>query len=106
MKPRFRLTQAAKADLRGIGRYTRKRWGRDQAHRYLSELDACFHLLAENPALGRAYADLPPYWRVLRGKHAVFYRVTDEAIVLVVRVLHAQMLPELHLPGSEEDVNK
>jgi plasmid stabilization system protein ParE len=28
--PGFRLTKAAKADMRGIGRYTRTRWGRDQ----------------------------------------------------------------------------
>jgi toxin ParE1/3/4 len=104
--PGFRLTKAAQADLRGIGRYTRKRWGRAQAHRYLGELDACFHQLAEKPNLGRAYSDLSPYWRILRGKHAVFYRVTDEALLVVVRVLHAQMLPELHLPGSEDDANE
>lgn len=101
--PGFRLTKAAKADMRGIGRYTRKRWGRDQAHRYLGDLDDCYHRLAEKPDLGRAYSDLPPYWRILQGKHAVFYRVTEDSNLLVVRVLHAQMLPELHLPGSEDE---
>ena len=101
--PGFRLTKAAKADLRGIGRYTRREWGRDQARRYLGELDACFHRLAEKPDLGRTYSDLPPYWRILRGKHAIFYRVTDDASLLVVRILHAGMLPELHLSGSEDD---
>jgi toxin ParE1/3/4 len=50
--PGFRLTKAAKADMRGIGRYTRKRWGRDQAHRYLGDLDDCYHRLAEKPDLG------------------------------------------------------
>ena len=37
------------------------------------------------------------------GKHALFYRVTEDDTVLVVRVLHVRMLPELHLPGSEDD---
>jgi len=37
------------------------------------------------------------------GKHALFYRVIEDATVLVVRVLQVRMLPELHLPGSEDD---
>jgi toxin ParE1/3/4 len=35
--PRFVLTNAAKADLKAIGRYTQVTWGRDQRTRYLLE---------------------------------------------------------------------
>jgi plasmid stabilization system protein ParE len=41
--------------------------------------------------------EIPPYFRALIGKHAVFYRLTTDGEVLIVRVLHATMLPELHL---------
>lgn len=101
--PGFRLTKAAKADMLGIGRYTRHRWGRDQMRRYVGGIDARFHDLASQPELGRVYLELPPYRRLMCGKHALFYRVTEDATVLVVRVLHVRMLPELHLPGSEDD---
>ena len=40
--PRFVLTEAAKADLKAIGRYTQATWGRDQRTRYLTLLDAAF----------------------------------------------------------------
>lgn len=33
--PGFRLTQAAKADMLGVGRYTRQQWGSEQMRRYI-----------------------------------------------------------------------
>ncbi|MEJ0063069.1 MAG: type II toxin-antitoxin system RelE/ParE family toxin [Alphaproteobacteria bacterium] len=99
---RFRPTKAASADLRGIGRYTRKKWGREQERRYLRELNVCFQRLAEKPDCGRPYPQLPPYWRIRQNMHMVYYRLTEHDLLLVVRVLHVHMLPELHLSGSED----
>jgi toxin ParE1/3/4 len=45
----FILTQKAKDDLLGIGRYTRKQWGKVQQRRYLTQLDSAFHDLADKP---------------------------------------------------------
>ena len=42
MMPSFTLTNMAKDDLKEIGRYTQKRWGRDQRDQYLTMLDTCF----------------------------------------------------------------
>jgi plasmid stabilization system protein ParE len=39
----------------------------------------------------------------LAGRHVVFYRVEMDASILVVRILHAAMLPELHLPETPDD---
>lgn len=102
MPARFRVRKKAKADLRGIGRYTRKRWDRDQSNRYLGELDACFHRLADMPALGRPYAPIPPYLRYEQGSHVVFFRRELSGDVVIVRVLHERMLPELHLSEKDE----
>ena len=45
------------------------------------------------PELRRPFHESPPYLRDLVGKHAVVYRVTADGEVLIVRVLHAAMLP-------------
>ncbi len=37
------------------------------------------------------------------GKHALFVRVELDGTVIVVRILHAAMLPELHLPNADKD---
>jgi len=59
--------------------------------------------LAREPQLRRPYADDPSYWRALAGKHAIFYRVDTDGSLLIVRILHTAMLPELHLPGLSDD---
>ena len=70
--PGFRLLRRARADVLDIANYTADRWGEQQAERYIGELFAGFQKLVDFPELRRAYADIPPYWRVLEGKHAVF----------------------------------
>lgn len=103
MRAKFRVAKPAKADLRSIGRHTRKHWSIEQARRYLAELDACFHRLAEHPELGRsADAIRPGLWRLEQGRHVIFYRRTDYGI-RVIRVLHDRMLPPLHLADEDED---
>lgn len=48
----FRLSAKALDDLKSIGRFTLKMWGREQRNIYLSKLDESFHLLADQPFLG------------------------------------------------------
>ncbi|MBW4620151.1 MAG: type II toxin-antitoxin system RelE/ParE family toxin [Cyanosarcina radialis HA8281-LM2] len=93
----FYLTDLALSDLRSIGRYTQKTWGREQRNVYLSRLDACFHLLAEEPERGRACDDIRPGYRKYHmGRHLIFYRITEEGIE-IVRILHDRMDVEAHL---------
>ncbi len=102
MTARLRVRKKARTDLHDIGTYTRQRWGREQANRYLTDLDACFHRLLSTPSLGRPYPPLPSYWRCEQGSHVVFFRRETNGDVVVVRVLHQRMLPELHL-GKKAD---
>jgi toxin ParE1/3/4 len=97
----YQLLRRARADLLDIAYYTSERWNEQQAERYITDLYAAFRQLVERPELRRSYAPLPPYFRALAGSHAIFYRVTDEEL-LIVRVLHAAMLPELHLDEPNE----
>ena len=65
--------------------------------RYLDLLHGCCARLAEDTSLGQINSPKPEYCRIEVGKHVVFFRRKDDGDVLVVRVLHQRMLPELHL---------
>lgn len=96
--PGFSLTNAAKSDLKSIGRYTQETWGVEQRNRYLTLLDQSFHALAVNPLLGRGCGDIKPGYRKLPiGKHFVFYRQKEPDLIEIVRVLHERMDSESHL---------
>jgi toxin ParE1/3/4 len=98
--PRFRLTERAKADLRAIGRYTQATWGREQRNRYLARLDACFHLLAREPHLGRACDEIRAGDRKYHvGRHLIFYRASPEGLE-IIRILHDRMVIEMHLDND------
>jgi toxin ParE1/3/4 len=98
----YRLLRRARTDLLDIARYTAERWDERQAEGYITDLFAAFQQLVECPELRRQYRPIPPYLRALAGSHAIFYRVADDGDLLIVRVLHAAMLPELHLDETEE----
>ena len=94
--PVFYLSKRAEADLLNIGAYSIRNWGRSQAALYLNDLEACCQRLADNPGLGRACDEIRPGLRRMEhGKHAVFYRVVPDGIV-VSRILHERMLPRKH----------
>lgn len=99
----YRLLRRARGDLLEIAAYTAERWDDQQAERYIADLFSVFQRLVDEPSLRRPYRDIPPYWRNLAGSHAVFYRIAEDSELIVVRVLHARMLPELHLTDEPAD---
>ena len=99
----FRFSRRAEADLLSIGEYTLRTWGKAQAARYIGELEVCCQTLSDNPALGRLCDEIRPGLRRLQhGKHVVFYRQEGTSI-LVSRILHQRMLPELHSIEDQDD---
>ncbi len=81
-----------------IGRYTRKQWGKAQQTRYLSQLDAAFHDLADKPETGRACDDIREgYYKYGVGKHLIFYRHKEKDQIEIVRILHGRMDIDQHL---------
>lgn len=93
----FKVSRAAQNDLKDIGRYTLKNWGRAQRDQYLRSLDQCFQTLADSPRLGRDVGDLRQgYYRYDHQSHIVFYVIIDTGI-RIVRVLHSRMDCERHL---------
>lgn len=70
----------------------------EQAEEYLRELQSAIERVAANPRIGRACDEIRPGYRKSSvGSHTLFYRVTAEGIVDVVRVLHQRMVTERQL---------
>jgi toxin ParE1/3/4 len=94
----FHLTHAAKADLKDIGRYTKRKWGLAQRDQYLTMLDGCFQDLAAEPFKGRDCSDIRDgYRKYSAGSHVIFYRQVAANTLEIVRVLHGRMDMERHL---------
>ncbi|MBZ5607757.1 MAG: type II toxin-antitoxin system RelE/ParE family toxin [Acidobacteriia bacterium] len=99
----FRFSRLAERDLLGIAEYTLRTWGAGQAVIYLDELEACCRSLADHPALDRACDDIRPgLRRIEHGRHVVFYREKAGGI-LISRILHLRMLPDLNRIDDRED---
>lgn len=81
----------AEQDLIDIWLYSWQYWGEQQADDYLDALEKVFHLLAEQPKLGRKREEFTPVVRThLHAQHLIVYQVTNSGINLI-RILHASM---------------
>lgn len=87
-KSRYEIALPADEDLEEIFVYSEEEFGRDQAIKYLTELDDVFEQLVRNPELGRERNEIKKGLRsLLKGSHIVFYRIRSDHI-RIVRVLH------------------
>lgn len=90
--PSFTLTTLAKADLKEIGQHTQKHWGREQRNLYLGMMDASFRQPADNPLAGKDCSEIRDGYRKFRtGSHVIFYRLTPDDAIEIVRILHGRM---------------
>lgn len=99
----YRLSILAERDLKDVGEYSVDRWGVDQALRYLNGLIEAFENVTRNPKMGRSCIGAQSgYRRLEHQRHVVIYRIDDDVIV-INRVLHQAMLPELHAVEDSSD---
>lgn len=94
-----KITQSplARSDVKGIVRYTRKKWGERQARTYALEIAGMIESLAEHPHKGEGIDHVREgYRKKLVGKHFIIYRVTDTQVA-IVRVLKQDMDIRRHL---------
>lgn len=99
--PGFILSIEAESDLKEIYKYSFKRYGEQQADRYIGAFEETFRLLADNPLLCRERREFVPPVRIHHhGRHIVVYIENDEKFILIVRVLHDSMDVENHLSDT------
>lgn len=94
---RYQLTTKADADIDGIYEFTILKFGLVQAHKYLSDMDQKFAILAVNPSFGSDYGFvLPELQRAELPAHSIYYRAQEDGI-LILRILGNRQDPALHL---------
>lgn len=93
----YKLSQKAADDFGDIYEYTFLNFGEDKADGYTEEMEQFLTVLSEAPFIGRDCSELRSgVRRHDHQKHVIFYRVR-EFDVFVIRILHQQMNPMLHL---------
>ena len=86
-----RVTPRARDDLKKIGRYTERTWGKAQRNRYLKYIEARFQWLAENPHLGKHRKDIcEGYYSFPEGQHVLFYLIGSSTID-IIGIPHKEM---------------
>jgi toxin ParE1/3/4 len=120
---RFRLARPAQIDLANILATSAERWGVEGRQRYAAVFAAAMRQVAAEPdgPLTRKRPDLRSGIRtfhvryprhsaegvkVRRPVHVLYYRVAQEAVIEIVRVLHEGMDPSRHLdePPTKGDI--
>jgi toxin ParE1/3/4 len=89
--PGYKLTEAAKNDLRAISAYTKKTWGREQEHVYRETMRATLRMIAKNPAIGQKRDELAEGLRSFPVGHHIAYYVESSDEIVVARILHPAM---------------
>ena len=88
----FSLTRRAKADLKSIAKFTEKRWGREQRLIYIKQFDDTFHVLSDTPEIGNNCNYIKEsYQKFPQGSHIIYYRITSQKIIQIIRILHKNM---------------
>ncbi len=101
IKPSYRLTPDAQADLIEIRRYTLEQWGEIQSKKYLSELRQTIRLLSEAPAIGKQRPDIgSDIYSFPSASHLLYYTLSKQQLI-VFGVLHKSMAPLTHLEDRE-----
>ncbi len=88
----YKLTNQAVVDLNGIWEYTFVEWSEQQADKYYNSLLESCEEIATNPNLGRNYQGIrEDLFAVQSNKHIIFYRIIDENLIEITRILHQSM---------------
>jgi toxin ParE1/3/4 len=93
----------ARRDIVDVLKYTRERWGKDQAWEYRNLIREALNAIAAEPQRGKVRGTRPgilSYHIKQPGRdarHIVFYRVSGAGTLEIVRLLHDSMDFDEHL---------
>lgn len=94
----YRITKLAQHDLEKIWEYTINEWSLSQAEKYIDSLLSSFEAIGDGKTQGKAIDSIRKgYKKALHGKHYIFFRLSPDYVVEIIRVLHVSMDIERHL---------
>jgi toxin ParE1/3/4 len=86
------ISPAAAQDLEEIYNYTALEWSESQADKYYFELIEGIAFLANNPFSGKTADYIREGYRIFHiQSHFIYYLISADNIVQVVRILHQNM---------------
>ena len=89
---KYILSKKANNNLVNIWEYTFENWSIEQADRYIRIISSKFKEICKNLDLGKNYKGVRKNYRGLAVKsHIIFYKIRDEKIIDVIRVLHQRI---------------
>ena len=89
---KYIISEKAIHDLENIWLYTFENWSPEQADRYYNLLIEEIKYLAEDFERGREVnAVNSGYWMSKVKSHLIFYKVTVDSTITVIRILHERM---------------
>ncbi len=87
----YRLSKEAKKDLINIAIYRNQQFGLTQSNKYREKLKIQLTALTENPLLYPAVDHIRVgYRRAVCGAHSVYYKISEDNNIEIVRVLRNQ----------------
>ena len=116
---RYRLSRPAQADLVDILATSGERWGIEGRRRYAATIATAMRKIAADP-IGPATRDRAELLRGVRSFHArharsddpdikvrqpvhvLYYRVVQDGLIEIIRVLHERMEPSRHLSEAPQ----
>ena len=94
--PSYSLRDLAKEDMIDIYLRGFEEWGTEQADKFQEKLISVFHLLSENPGLGRPVEIRPHLQQHEVKPYIIFYQQVPDGVD-IVRVIYENRLPVLHI---------
>ncbi|MCZ8143709.1 type II toxin-antitoxin system RelE/ParE family toxin [Flavobacterium sp.] len=92
MKATFRISAKAREDIDTIWRYTFENWSLNQANYYYRLLFQEINTIVSDVNCGKDIGFIKPGYRQFKVKsHLIIYRIAEDGIVEVIRVLHQMM---------------
>lgn len=86
----YRLSDEARNDLVRIWDWGEGRFGEAQADSYLNDMRDRFDFIAKNPEYYSVDIDHPIYRTSVCGRDTIYYRIANDGIVDIVRILGSQ----------------
>ncbi len=91
-KRTYLLSNKAASDLQEIWVYTFEKWSVEQADLYYNLIISEIEFICKNIQSGKSIDYIRKGYRVSKVKsHLIFYRISKEQIIEVIRILHESM---------------
>jgi len=89
---KYRISLKAQSDLINIWEFTLDNWSINQADQYYNLIIDRIRDICNKPELGKKYDHIrKDYWGINVKSHIIFYKIDEEEIIQVIRILHQRM---------------